>query len=223
MSLAVCSAAWGDHAEEIAALSFPGFKEYARRTGAEFVTLPPGPPGLPPVFWKNEVRVVLERMDRVLWLDADCLVRPDCPDLFGLVPPDRFAAHDELEYATDTEVYLRHQDVVGVCLEDVLPVPNTRGRHFNAGVYLAPARCAVHFNYPIGVPRTLVGEQSRLNTRLFLTNEDVYCLPECFNRLVYHHPPRRWQHSAYIAHFAGMGIPEVRLRDMSSLHTLWYK
>jgi hypothetical protein len=60
-----------------------------------------------------------------------------------------------------------------------------------------------------------------VNVRLHLSGAVPYCLPDCFNEMVNHHPPRRWESSAFIAHFAGGGELSVRLLAIQRLKTLW--
>ena len=96
----------GERAEAWGAVNMPFLELYARRTGA-VVHIDRTPAVINPDFphitnefmqlmiWKMELmRLLLGRYQRVLWIDADALVRPDCPDLFDLVPETHWAGVD---------------------------------------------------------------------------------------------------------------------------------
>jgi hypothetical protein len=164
----------------------------------------------------------LGRHDRVLWLDADVLVRPDCPDLFALVPPTHWAALDQAAFCDEGFLHLCHRHMAEVCREEGLPVPDTRGRCFCAGVQLVPSSFAWLYaprRRPSAHPWA---EQSLVNVRLFLRPwSAVFSLPECFGRLAYWPLPRRHLDMTFLMHYAGPPSPEARLADMRRDRDAW--
>jgi lipopolysaccharide biosynthesis glycosyltransferase len=88
--LAVVTVAIGAEFRQIAALTHPLMVDYASRIGADFVSLHTRAEN--PYLEKLRLRDYLCLYERVLFLDTDVLVRPDCPDLFQLVPVDGFGA-----------------------------------------------------------------------------------------------------------------------------------
>jgi len=90
---ALCTLALGD--APYFALTHPLLRRYAQRVGAEYVPIEGPYEGRHSNLRKLEVGRLLERFDRVLFIDGDVAVRPDTPDLFALVPADRFGAHRE--------------------------------------------------------------------------------------------------------------------------------
>jgi lipopolysaccharide biosynthesis glycosyltransferase len=93
---AVISAAFGEKYLRIAGVSFPTMKQYAERIGAEFAPLDHREHGEAHGAWeKLQLRELLEKHDRIIWLDVDMIVRRDTPDLFGIVPEGILGAVDE--------------------------------------------------------------------------------------------------------------------------------
>src|SRR4051812_43863883 len=84
--VAVATLAIGAKAHRVFALAQPLMAAYARRIGAEFVVIEELSAGRSPQASKCELAGLLARFKRVIYLDCDLLVHPDCPDLTSLVP-----------------------------------------------------------------------------------------------------------------------------------------
>lgn len=221
MRLAVASGAWGDDARRLAEVTFPAMRAYARRVGAAFVELPERA-GLPPMLSKLGVRDVLREFDRLLWLDADALIRLTCPNFFDLVPAGHFGAVDEAAQCPPAGVALRFGHVADCCRCDGLPIPDLIGTgYLNCGVYVADQCHAPLFADPPYPDSHPWAEQSRVNARIAARGCPVYHLPECFNRFPYHGPVRHWERNSWVVHFAGPPSPEQRLADLAALARLW--
>lgn len=168
------------------------------------------------------VSILLKQFDRVLWIDADILIHRDSPNLFDIVPPDAFSAVDECSTANDLEVYERHQHLAKTCTEEGLPIPDTKGRYFNCGMFLAGKQ-----HQSLFAPRRTLSEhnwceQSLVNARLMLAGIKTVSLPECFNRFVYWGmKPRRFAESSYFLHYAGAPSHQQRIRDMRQQSAIW--
>jgi lipopolysaccharide biosynthesis glycosyltransferase len=85
---AVVTIAIGDAFRDMAALTHPSIAAYARRVRADFISITHAEGS--PYTAKMRISELLWIYDRILYLDTDILVRPECPDLFDLVPPDQF-------------------------------------------------------------------------------------------------------------------------------------
>lgn len=220
----ILSMAVGDYWREVAAISLPLLERYASRVGADVRRATALPFEFPP--WSPTTACCLYRLDlmrqafldydRVLWLDADVLVRPDSPDLFALVPPTHWAGYDELPAAWaigwEAHVHSVHRHMVEVCREDGLEIPDSGGRYFNGGVQLA-SRAHRHLYAPAVNPSDHAwGEQSRVNVRLFLARVPVYHLPAAFNAMPWA-STRAWWPNAWMIHYAGV-LPGERLAMM---------
>lgn len=227
---------WGVLAESWAQTNTPFLELYARRCKAHLHIdrTPPRVTSEHPHITNEFMQLMILRLklmqdllrehDRILLLDADTLVRPDCPNLFDLVPPTHWAGVDEamLAYRNNfvQHVYDSHAHMTSVCHADGLPVPDSGKRYFNCGVQMA-SRCH-SFLYdppvnPTNDPNWV--EQSRINVRLFLRRETlIYYLPECFNQMMWPKPINAWRNS-YIIHYCGLPYKDRRpMMDLDAEH-----
>lgn len=84
----------GGYAPEITALTYPLLRLYARKIGAEFVEITERKsPDWPVLYEKLQVYdLARERDDEwSVYVDSDCLIRPDTPDFTAFVPRDHVA------------------------------------------------------------------------------------------------------------------------------------
>ena len=83
MRTAVVTLTTGPVFEAMAEVSHPTLKAYAERIGAEFVVLSDEDAARhsTPHWAKLKLGDLLNRYDRIIYLDTDILVREDCPDL----------------------------------------------------------------------------------------------------------------------------------------------
>ena len=90
---AVVTLAIGDKFQRLGELTHPWMRRYAERLGADFVILDRADPEAPHVvFTKGRLHQLLDRYERVVFLDTDILVSPRAPDLFQVVPEERLGA-----------------------------------------------------------------------------------------------------------------------------------
>lgn len=87
---AVVTVAIGDEFGRLAALSHPLMGNYARRVGADFISLQGESPS--PYLAKFRLHDLFTVYERIIFIDTDAIVRPDCPDLFDVVAPEAFGA-----------------------------------------------------------------------------------------------------------------------------------
>jgi hypothetical protein len=84
----------GSRAEREAKITLPWTQAYAKRVGADCVTVGQSS-HLPDSRLKYEALKVAQDFDRILLLDADIIIRPEAPDVFKLVPADHLGAFPE--------------------------------------------------------------------------------------------------------------------------------
>ncbi len=75
----------------------PTFQAYAKRIGADYREITDKKYDV----WQHEkfrVHQYVKAYDRTLFIDADCVIRDNCPDLFKLVPPTHVGIHDDYPY-----------------------------------------------------------------------------------------------------------------------------
>lgn len=214
----------GQAGQELKAITLARHQRYAAKCGAEFKVVEPIP-GLTfaeMMLFKMQATVaLLNRWERVLWIDGDILIHRNSPNLFDIVPADHFAAVDENAVANDDEVRMRQEHVLKTCNEEGLQVPTT-DRYFNCGMYLAGSSHRDLFAPRLSVSDDTWCEQTLVNIRLALADIKVTTLPECFNRLVYWgQKPRRHEDASYFLHYAGPPSPEQRVDDMARQAESW--
>ena len=75
--------------------TLPRMKAYADKVGAEFLVIKDLMGYDDPCFVKFEIGKLLEKYDRVLFLDCDVMVDIDTPNLFDTVPEDKLGVYME--------------------------------------------------------------------------------------------------------------------------------
>ena len=74
-------------------VTHPMMRAYAEKIGADFVVINTPKLNLSCVHYeKYQIYELLESYDRIIYLDTDILLNPDCPNLFKIVPEDNFGA-----------------------------------------------------------------------------------------------------------------------------------
>ena len=148
------------------------------------------------------------RFERVLQLDADVLIRSDCPSPFDLVPPGKIGVVTRVQPGCRTACRViwqnnkRQADVFGV------PIYTDAREHLNAGFILYNVQAhkpimerwkesGKHGNYAnIGCP-----EQLALSCILAQHKDQTHWLPNDFNRCHGHYQlPERGRMPKYIMH-----------------------
>lgn len=194
------------------------------------------------VWWQKAMvwRQALDQYERVLQMDADMLIRADCPNPFDRVPQGHFgvvSAHQ----VVDGPNFERARDLsIRTWAERMGCKPCPDWRHLNAGFLLYDRGLrkwldqwqgvGAHFNYkPMGLP-----EQSVLSLMLYNQPEiPQYWLPHGFNRVAANganspalqhlgpSPMRDW-----VYHFTGgTGKPKGLEGDASKenrIHNVWW-
>ena len=92
MKLAIVTRA-DDGIKEMSDITHPLIEEYAKKCGADFIKLDGEPPITTdddhPHYRIMEVYDLYEKYERILVLDTDILIAPNCPNIFDIVPYDK--------------------------------------------------------------------------------------------------------------------------------------
>ncbi|GAB4313840.1 MAG: hypothetical protein Kow0069_15140 [Promethearchaeota archaeon] len=210
MNLAVATLCIGGGAAKFARYSHPTFRHYAAKVGADFVVINSpkvrfaGPCSFNPLlFEKYQLADLLERYDRVLYLDTDVLVTPHAPDVFDEVPFDRVGGVFE-DFGMDED---DRRARIRACQEDLGDVGWREG-FVNSGVLVVSSVHKAAFTCwkELGVHDSKY-EQTCTNWYIRACGFEVHPLDHRFNYMgisrVYFGPPHR---KAYFIHYAGGGI-----------------
>ena len=96
---AIVTVVAGEKYERLWAKTRPSFEAYAQRIGAELLVIGPQP-DIPSQHWAklSIYELLKKRFNRVAYIDADALIRDDCPSLFDVVPEDSLGIFNEGKY-----------------------------------------------------------------------------------------------------------------------------
>jgi len=182
----------------------PYFVAYAEKCNAELIVMSEGQ--VPSAHWlKFSIYDLLHKQfDRIAFIDADILIRPDTPSLFDIVPEDSFGIFNEGYYTPRS-----------VCMHEVKKVynvdlPNWNGKdYFNTGVMVV-SRCHRHIFKVLGDIKQLrnaFGEQTYLNMRIMQSGVKVHHLDFTFNRMsIMDRITGMTRLDCFLVHYAGFDV-----------------
>ncbi len=205
MNKAIVTVVSGDKYKEIWKRSELFFLKYAEKCDADLIALQ-GTEGVnyPTPHWiKFGIYDLLKKQyDRIVFMDADIIIRDDCPDLFKLVPEDRVGIFNEGVFAPRA-----------ICIHEVKKVYNIdlkdwNGKdYYNTGVFVCSKehRFIFKITEEIKPLRNSFGEQTYLNMKLFANPQvKIFHLSYKFNRMsLCDRPTGMTRLDSYIIHYAG--------------------
>jgi hypothetical protein len=184
----------------LAEITLPTHRAYAERIGADPIVLDRRLYSHPH-HDKWQLAELFDTYERIVYLDADTVVRRDCPDLFLWVPPECFAGENELLTWPDHANGLR-DFVQQMGFPPLAEIPY----YVNGGVFVASRRHREMFRPPEQVLAHLPWpEQHHLNARLLAARVPVLLLPRAFNDRQRAPGYLRW---SFVLHYSVMGLDE---------------
>lgn len=226
---ALVTMATGEKGAALLEISGPILRRYAERCGLDFHVIT-GEPGPWPIARKWEVGRFFPHYRRIVWLDADLILHPDCPNLLDVVPEGSFGGFD------DWPDIIRADSGRGWLLDecrelarsqrwpsretDIAPVT------FNTGVWVAGREHLPAFLPPAQpFPKRHCVEQNHINFRLAQLGIPTFRLPRELNWQwwVTREPLDRVLPGVMIYHLAGLfGKYPERLEQMRVMKArLW--
>lgn len=209
----------GETTQRLADFSHPSLRRYADHINADFVVISNHASKHLPnwhAYWeKLQLFYLLHAYRRIIYLDTDCLVREDCPNLFELVPDHAFGAVLEGPQS-------RHKVLLDQVCADYRwpPIIESAPKYLNSGVMvLSRAFCHV-LSAPSFIPENAyqnLTEQSLINYRVLKDPVPFTSLDRDFNGMK---EPQRSK--AYIPHFTAMSYHE-RVAAMRKTLNAWEK
>ena len=205
----------------------PGALRLAEKSDAVVVTIREEAYGLEKtsgynykIFEKFQVQRYTDKFDRILRLDADIVISPECPNIFALHPPDKLWVTFE-DIAGHRRSRRQQMNIVKGSLGDI---PSWKRDYFNSGVVLTSKKHRELYDLDgqaireiIKLPLGKYKEQSVLNHRARSLNFEIGDMGYKFNHLsMFKENPR----DSYIVHVAGkQSGKEKRMRE---LYKYWY-
>jgi hypothetical protein len=206
---AIATLVIGHKAEALYRLCQPTFQAYARRIGADLRVIRRNRfhgQQVSNYFGKLELGRLLERYERVLYLDCDVMVSADTPDLFAEVPAETLGVYHEGLEIDRTEEFARIEARFG-------RIPGwTTARYFNSGVMVLGRTHRPLFDTPASFEMgTYFYDQTYLNWKAQSLHLAMHSLDRRFNGM---YPYVATPEEALIAHYAGYGFhPPLNWRE----------
>ncbi len=197
MKTAIVSMAVGEFYNQIAELTFPSIKKYAEKIGADFIELQPNDLYKKfPHYLKCELGKVLEKYDRICYIDADIIVSPLAPNIFEKVPENKMGLFEEGKYENRLANLQNYFNEKGL--------KATATQYFNTGVIVASKEHKKVFEVPETFQNNFY-EQTYLNYRIYKLEMEVVGLSYKFNRMTLA-DQRTGEHrlASYFVHYAGL-------------------
>jgi len=191
----------------------PFFENYADKVDADLIVLSDSS-NLPSAHWLkfSMYELLRKQYDRIAFIDADILIRPDSPSLFDIVPEDEFGIFNEGEFLPRA-----------MCLYEVisaynLKLPRWNGSdYYNTGVMVVSKMHRHIFKSAkdVKVLRNAFGEQTFINMRLFTSDVKIHQLDYKFNSMsVMDRITGMTRLDSYFMHYAGWGSDSNGNRDI---------
>lgn len=215
----------GKFHQALGKITIPTISSYAKKIGAEFRCLTEVSVATTSFFYdKFVIGNLLENFDRILFLDADVLVRQDCPSLFDLVPAEELGMFNEGLLTTDKERDW-HADCMKRAFQEYgVPFSDAwDGRFYNTGVMVVPKSMKSLFTKPEHEMLDNYREQAYLTMVLLTTGSinNVFDIGYKFNRMYYVDPKvKESRFKSYIMHYAGLRTSEI-LHDIKRDLFVW--
>jgi hypothetical protein len=221
-SHAVVTLAVGRRGREMLAVTRPAMEAAAGRWGADFHVIG-GDETAFNIGEKLRLRPYVEQYERVLYLDADVIVRPDSPNPFELLPPGVAYMHDDLPHLTEqgkpTEWIDTETQAVVESQGEVHGGPFSQ--YWNTGIMLVDRAHAAAFEPPKHeYPVYHCSEQHWLNHQFRKLGVSVAELGRRWSWQHWIDPTMQQTEGAHLLHFSGMaslGTGEEKHRARLSL------
>ena len=148
----------GEKYQKMAEVTHPSLERYAERIGAQFVVIDEYSSSTPH-FEKFQIYNMLNKYNRIIYLDTDIIVREDCPNLFEVVPYDKLGVFNEGAFIDRT------MPMVEVAKQYKISIDKWNRQYYNTGVMVL-SRVHKFLFKPPEVEISNFFEQSYLNLNI---------------------------------------------------------
>ena len=188
-------------------------RAYSDRIGADLRVVRKTDPGTHMWFGKWKAFELLKEYDRVMYLDGDVMVMPDCPDAFEMVPEGRVGGYVEGWYRKGW-VQDEWRTISGVLGEKVR-AEDFLDEYVNAGMFVASrahaglfdpkdAELVKEVDSKLMASKSRLHDQSIFNWRRLELGFGLCRMPAEMNFLLWPFSAAN-RFSAYVLHYAGEG------------------
>lgn len=196
-----------------AEITMPYAATYAKKCNADFLCIYNEHPDFPPKGYQKWALVnLLTQYDRILYIDADLIIRSNTPNLFDIVPYESFGAVNEYPLQDLSKEYppIDRYDDAKKLRSDI-----DFKFYINSGVYLFSKPHSFLFS-DISDVKMMWGDQSHLSCMLNIHSKIFYELHTSFNYTKMSEWSGFNKDEAYIIHYAGSwgGKPTEEILEM---------
>jgi len=172
-------------------LTHENFKKYCKKYHLNYYILV-GKEGLTiPMLFYEKFRLVnfFDKHDRILYVDADVLIRDNSSNIFEVVPEDSLGMQEESETAQPYDNFLRnwlneYKRQYEIKYQQTLIIPKWNGELYNAGTMVIPKKYSYIFSEPDIFIHSVISEQSWINYQIMKDNINVYNIGRKFSGLL---------------------------------------
>jgi hypothetical protein len=184
-------------------ITSPTLSSYASRLGVDLAAISEQKiPGTHGEWSKLQIADFLDTYDRVLYIDPDCIIREDTPDLFALVPPGSLGILDESAYVT------RDLSLVKAASQLLGQSADARS-YYNSGVLVVSREHKPLFEKPAD-PMLGFRFDEYFSALIALRAAPVHKLDYRFNRLPqFDSTSGEERFESYIVHYSGYPSAEI--------------
>ena len=214
---AVVSIATGDYYQSISEITFPTIRRYAEKIGARFVAITEHKIPVTPQWEKFQLLDLLGAYDRIIYLDADVLVRKCCPNLFDIVPETHLGVFNAAPFLANCANLLQLSANEYNCRDFMWD-----GKYYNTGVMVL-SRC---HRLIFRKPEKEIGplEPGYINMQIQRQKPLIHELDARFNRMrFFDSVTGRHRYESFIIHYSGLGPDQIfgpLARDAAEIETL---
>ncbi len=119
----------GNTYKKIGKLTHPTLKKYAESINVDFLVIDKN--GCTSPHWEkfNNIYQLLNKYERIVYLDTDIIVRDDCLNIFGIVPINKIGLFNEMPFTLQRNISL-----IDACKEYGIILKKWDGKYYNTGV-----------------------------------------------------------------------------------------
>jgi hypothetical protein len=200
---AVLTISMGESYKKIAEKTHPSIKAYAEKINAEFICIDQKDISQTTPHWeKFKIYSLLNKYNRIIYLDTDIIIRDDCPNLFDVVPEGELGVFNEAPF-TDRSKEL----MIDICKQYDVKLKKWNGKYYNTGVMVISRKNKEIFKKPEQEIFSFY-EQGYLNMIISLEQEKdaikIFELTHYFNRMTcMDRITGEERFNSYIIHYAG--------------------
>lgn len=190
--------------DEILNMTEPGLKQYADYINADYIKIT----NTTQDWWgleKFRLKDYTQYYDRILFMDSDIFIRDGAPNIFDIIPKDKFGIFQEKEDLEQILKDILSREYRAMCR--VLDMEVYQRLFINTGVMVFNSQHNEIFTAPTKPFKCYhCAEQDIVENHLLRTQTPLYFLPFKFNCQIWSPRFKASERDAYFIHFSGINF-----------------